>query len=353
MHIGAYLEYFKAAGHDVRFVSLSPSPERGVLTYNVGLGKKYSASEGKWKYPLSMLRARRLVKKLRPEVVHAHYATSGGLAGLVCGFHPTVVTVHGTDLTTGMKSGLWRRLLRAVFRHADCVNTVSEDLKNMVLELGISPDKVQVLSLGIDTRKFSFAKRRDLIGGRTLRLVCTRHMDRHYGQQTIIKALDILARAGVDFQMTLVGDGPSKQQLVQQVADANLKERVVFRGVVDNELLPEILHEHDVYLSASWWDGTSLSLLEAMATGVFPIVSDIKANSSWLRHGIDGFLHKVDDEEDLAKCIMQLLDKSEIAAQAAQRNREMVVEKADRDTCMKRLACIYEELILQAGQKAR
>lgn len=149
----------------MRFISLSPAPERGVPTYNVGLGTRYSRTVGKWKYPLSMLRVRRLVRKLKPDIVHTHYVTSGGLTGLVCGFHPTVTTAHGGDLTVGIKKRLWRPLLKAIFNHSDCINTVSEDLKEKVISLGIRPEKIRVLTPGIDTDKFSFAQREKLSRG--------------------------------------------------------------------------------------------------------------------------------------------------------------------------------------------
>lgn len=351
-HIEPYLDYFKAAGLDVHFISLSPSPERGVPTYNVGFGKKYSATEGKWKYPFSMLRARRLVKKLKPDLVHAHFATSGGLTSLVCGFRPTVVTVHGSDLTLGMKSRVWRRLLPVIFSNVDCINTVSDALKDMTLQLGVPLNKIQTLTLGIDTNKFFFSERLPLSKKRPLRLICTRQMEKHYGHMTIVKALGILKRHGVDFHMTFVGEGTLKDELERLMKNSDFSDSVTFLGAVDNDRLPEMLHENDVYLSTSLWDGTSLALLEAMATGIFPIVSDIKANSAWLRHGRDGFLHKVGDADDLANCVMQLLKKPEIVKKASQRNRKHVVEKGDRNVNMGRLSSIYENLVSEAKRKA-
>jgi len=344
-HIGPYLDYFKEAGHDVISVSLSPGPQRGVPTYNVGLGGKYSQSEGKWKYPISMLRARRLLKKLKPDIVHAHYATSCGLAALVCGFHPAVVTVHGSDLTVGIKSRVWRPVLKRIFEFADCVNTVSQDLRSMVISLGIDPDKIETLTLGIDTEKFSFVERPQIDPSRVLRLVCTRRLEPVFDHHTMIRALALLKERRVDFQMTFVGNGSLLGALKQHVRDAGLDDCVSFTGRLDNDKLPEVLGGHDVYLSASQWDGTSLSLLEAMAAGLFPIVSDIKANSSWLKHNADGLLHKLGDVNDLAKSILRLRDHPQLAVAAVRGNRRKVVESGDRRTCMKRLEKIYEKLI--------
>ncbi len=348
-HIGSYLDYFKEAGHDVHFVSLSPGPQRGVPTYNVGLGRKYSESKGKWKYPISMLRARRLIKKLKPDIVHAHYATSCGLTALVCGFHPAIVTVHGSDLTVGIKSRVWRPLLKRIFEYADCVNAVSKDLRDMVLSLGISPDKIKTLTLGIDTERFSLVERPAIDRTRPLRLVCTRRLEPVFDHHTIINALVLLRKESIGFEMTFVGDGSLLGALKQHVRRVGLDDRVSFTGRLYNDNLPEVFSRHDIYLSASLWDGASLSLLEAMATGLFPIVSDIKANSAWLSHDVDGLLHKVGDADDLAKCILRLHDHPQLAVDAAKRNREKVIESGDRKTNMKRLERIYQKLV--AGEE--
>jgi glycosyltransferase involved in cell wall biosynthesis len=344
-HIGAYLDYFKQAGHDVHFIAMSPSPERGVPTYNVGLGRRYSETEGKWKYPISMLRAKSLIKKLKPDIVHAHYATSCGLTAMVCGFHPTVVTAHGSDLTAGIQSRLWRPLLRRIFTFADCVNTVSKDLENMAVSLGIDPDKIETLTPGIDTEKFAFTGRRKLNPSQPLRLVCTRRLEPVFDHETIIGAIARLKEKGIAFQMTFVGDGSRRATLSRRAESVGLDGRVSFTGNVPNDELPGILGRHDVYLSASLWDGTSLSLLEAMATGLFPVVSDIKANTALLRHNVDGLLHKVGDADDLATCLVRLYEHPQLVDDAARRNRLKVIESADRKENMKRLERIFEGLI--------
>jgi glycosyltransferase involved in cell wall biosynthesis len=292
-----------------------------------------------------MIRARRLVKKLKPDIVHAHYATSAGLTALVCGFHPAIVTVHGSDLTTGIKSGMWRLLLKKIFDFSDCINTVSRDLRDMVLSLDISPDKIETFTLGIDTGKFAFVPRKKFTRSGALKLICTRRLEPVFDHRTIVRALALLKKNGLDFEMTFVGDGSLLEELRQQVKDAGLDDSVKFSGRIDNDNLPEVLGRHDVYLSASLWDGASLSLLEAMATGLFPVVSDIKANSAWLKHEVDGLLHKVGNAEDLANKILQLREKPQLLMDSAEGNRERVVESGDRKMNMKHLESVYVELV--------
>jgi len=350
-HINAYVDYFTQAKHDVHLITLSPGPERDIPTYNVGLGKKYSATEGKWKYMLSMWPARKLIKKIRPDIVHTHYATSGGLTGWFCGFHPTIVTAHGSDVICSMQSPVWRRLLKLIFNHADCINPVSKDLAEMVRTLGISSEKIKMQTLGIDTDLFAFVPKKEKFKKRPLKLVSTRRLELVYNHPNIIEALAIIHERGIDFRMTFVGSGDLLDELKAHASRKGIADHLRFLGRVDNNTLPSILQEHDIYLSSSFWDGTSLSLLEAMSVGVFPVVSHIKANSAWLKHGVDGMLHKPDDPGDLANCIISVSEAPEFMDQAIPRNRERVVELGSRKRNMEKLESIYQELITDGNEK--
>lgn len=349
-HVGHYLDHFKAAGHDVTFIALSPSPPRSVPTYQLGFGS-YSSESGKWKYPLSMLAARRLVNKLKPDVVHVHYATSGGLAGLICGFHPTVVTAHGTDLTAGARSPVWRPLLKAVFDHADCVNAVSRGLREMAVGLGADPAKVAELTPGVDTALFSPGPRRAADG--VLRLFCPRRLDPECDPAAVVEAAALLAGRGLDLRLTLAGGGRLREKVETLVRARGLERRVEFLGDVANSLMPSLLRAHDLYISASWWDGTSLSLLEAMAAGLFPVVSRIPANEDWLEHGRDALLHAPGDAADLARMIERAWAQPDLRAAAAARNRARVLERGDRTANMARLEALYRRLAAAKGGDLR
>jgi glycosyltransferase involved in cell wall biosynthesis len=344
-HVAPYIRYFNSAGHDVSFIALSPAPDYSVKTYNAGFGKKYSRTKGKWKYPFSMIRAKKLVRKIKPDIVHTHYATSGGLTGLVCGFHPTITTVHGSDLNLRIHSRTWRHLLRMVFDHADCVNTCTQEQKSRVIALGITPAKIRVLTLGIDTQMFSLAKRHQISSARPLKLVTTRSLESIYDHSTIVKALDLLRAKEVDFEMTFVAGGSLLGQLKQQTEAKGLSANVNFLGGVEKSRIVEILHNSDVFLSAAIFDGISVALLEAMATGLFPIVTDISAYSAWISDEVNGFLYNVGDADGLANCILKIYKNDQWIKNSAKANQQKVVKFADTNTNMAKLEKIYEELI--------
>ncbi len=348
-HIGAYLDYFKEAGHDVHLVALAPGPERSVSIHNVGFNERFVRLPGKLGYLPAMLRARRVVRSLGPDIVHAHYATSAGLAAYVCGVHPYVVTAHGTDVTQGIKSIFWRPILKEVFSKADCVNAVSSELRDKVSGLGISLEKIETFTLGIDTRRFAFQAARPQAPGTPLRLICTRAFEEVYNHQTIIRAMGILARQRIDFRLTLVGDGTLFERLRALAIEQGIADKTTFVGAVPNSELPELLLGQDVYLSASTSDGTSLSLLEAMASGVYPVVSDIPANRPWIRHGYNGLLHRVMEPQSLADCLLAFLRDPTQAKEVLRANRALVEMRGDRTANMKHLEEVYCRLSLRAA----
>ncbi|MHC4525476.1 MAG: glycosyltransferase family 4 protein, partial [Planctomycetota bacterium] len=264
--------------------------------------------------------------------------------------HPaTIVTAHGSDLRYGKRSRVWRPLLRKIFKQAACVNVVSDDLKQMATDLGVSENKIAVVNMGIDSDLFSFKRRNDFDRSRPIKLVNTRRLEPIYDHSTILDALEILHARGVGFEMTFVGYGQLQSELMASVEKKGLADKVCFLGGVPNEQMPSLLHNNDIYLSASISDGTSLCLMEAMATGIFPIISDIPANSAWIKSGENGFLHRVGDAAGIAGCIQKVIDDPQIMRISAEKNRSIVLKRGSRNNNMKKLENIYQQLVMREG----
>ncbi len=108
-----------------------------------------------------------------------------------------------------------------------------------------------------------------------------------------------------------------------------LEDRATFIPGYQTDELPELLGRTDVYVSSSLSDGTSISLLEAMATGTFPVVSDIPANRPWVEHGRNGLLFPPGDDAALANCLAEALEDAQRRAEAALICRQIVLDRGD------------------------
>lgn len=117
---------------------------------------------------------------------------------------------------------------------------------------------------------------------------------------------------------------------------------VQFLGRVPHEEMPDLLSQSDIYVSTSRYDGTSVSLLEALASGAFPVVTDIPSNREWIVDGCNGFLVSEEDEKLLARRIVQAIRNHGLWEEAYEINRRIVKERAYWKENIKRVTELYQ-----------
>lgn len=345
--IQPYLDYFQQAGHRISLISydsFDANRESSYPIYDISSGAHARKKGTKWRYLLAAIKIRRVLDEIRPDIVHGHYVTSSGVICLLSGFRPYVVSARGTDVVGSMKSRLWRSTLRMVFSRSVLVHTVAESLSAEVRRLGVPAEKVWTLTQGVDTGAFEFRPPSPVLD-RPIRLLCTRAFGDLYDPATIVRACALLRQDSLPFELIFAAAGETQPIVEALVTQLGLEKQVQFLGGYSNQDLPAMLGEADIYLSASQWDGTSVSLLEAMSAGVFPVVSRIAANSSWVQDGTTALMFDCGNEHQLAQAVRRAVDENELRIAAVRENRRLVTEKADRSTNMKRLEEKYCELL--------
>ena len=161
----------------------------------------------------------------------------------------------------------------------------------------------------------------------------------------IVNALGLLRDRGRDVRGTLLGGGPLLEERRAQVATLGLEDRVSLPGHIAHERIPEYLANAAIYVSASRSDGASASLLEAMASGAFPVVAGIRANEAWIDPGRTGFLFEVGDPVSLADALEKALDDEALRRDAAAANRARVVRDADHREMMDQLDGLLRSVV--------
>jgi len=340
--VAAYVNYFARRGDEVHLISLSRRDLPGAINHHP-LRRDHNPHEDKSAYLWAVGRVRRLIRRIRPDIVHALYAISNGAIAAASGFHPLVVSAFGTDVYGSINHPIKRKVLRWTMKRADLVNPVSADLESRILSLGVPADKILRLTEGIVVERFIVDRSRRRAG--PARLICTRKPAKILQCDRIARALALLAARGMAFECTFAAGGFLEPDLRRLVQDLGLTDRVRFLGGYDNDDLPAMLADVDVYVSASLWDGASPALLEAMASGAFPVVSDIPANREWLSGCGDGLLFSPHSDEQLADCLVRAIQDEPLRRQAVERNRRTVMARADRDPNMGVLATHYERLL--------
>ena len=341
-----YAAVFEEFGHEARVFSLSAyegAEAQGVHVVGPRDFKPW-ASAGRLKPYLKTLRPlRRTMRAYAPDILFAIFLTSAGTLACLSGHPHVVVSARGSDVYEKAGSRPWRTVFRWQARRADLVVAVSEPLKALLVDpVGVDPDRILVCPAGIDTRvlpPIDPADRPD-----DGRILCTRAHKPVYDQATIVRAAARLRERGVPFRLAFV-EGVGVEDTRALVAERNLDDVTTFLPPYEFEELPRLMGEADVYLSASLSDGTSNSLLEAMATATFPVVSDIPANRPWVTHGETGLLFPTGDDEALAGCLERALSDAALRASAAPRLRRTVEEQGDLRRNARRVLEAFERCL--------
>ena len=210
-------------------------------------------------------------------------------------------------------------------------------------EIGVDMSKVLVLSKGIDLSLFSPF----INNSNKIEAIVTRSLQPEYRHDSILKAFSILNQKGIDFLLTIVGDGTRLQHLKDLAKDLQIETKVIFTGRIPNTELPKLLQQSNIYISMPITEGVSASLFEAMACNCYPVVSDIPGNQSWIKHRENGQLIEIDNIEMLAEELVWSFDNIESRNQAILQNRKFVEENANYDINMKIIADKYHELLDQ------
>jgi glycosyltransferase involved in cell wall biosynthesis len=145
----------------------------------------------------------------------------------------------------------------------------------------------------------------------------------------IARAFVIAARQCPELRLIMLGNGSQSSQLRQIFMKAGLEDRVLFPGLVSQADLPRYYHLADLYLSASHSDGTSISLLEAMACGRPVLVSDIPGNREWVQDGANGWLFPDGDENALAQAIVNAVAVRDHLPEIGRAARDIAEQRAD------------------------
>jgi glycosyltransferase involved in cell wall biosynthesis len=279
-------------------------------------------------YFAAIPRARLRVARLRPDVVIGYFATGYGTVARGVRRRPLVQIVAGNDILVSPASRLMRWIVRRNLDAADVVVALEQHMRDAVVALGIPEGRVVVLPHGIPIDEFEG----DVTAGhrRGRSVVSTRSLEPFYRIDVLLRAVAALPASHCDVRVSIIGGGSAQSSLEALTRTLGISDRVDFAGTIANTDVATTLRAHDVYVSSSPSDGVSASLLEAMAAGLVPIVTDNDANRRWIENGDNGLLVRDGDVTALAAAIVRAFDDRNLAERARIRNLEIVRLRGDR-----------------------
>jgi glycosyltransferase involved in cell wall biosynthesis len=280
-------------------------------------------------------------------LIHAHWAIPTGLIGVWVGSllkKNLIVTIHGSDLRMALeRSGFLKRIFIYVCKNASHLNCVSDVQKNEIEQLGISSEKISIVPMGVDEAFLEMGKIRKMeLNKRPFTILSNRNLLANYNISLLIRAIPVILKEEPEIRFLIAGDGPERENLEKEANELNIGSTVQFLGRIPHEEMPTLLSQTDIYVSTSLYDGTSVSLLEAMACGTFPIVTDILSNRKWITNAENGFLVPTRNEDILGRKIVEAIRNGELRRQASEMNRKMIEQTAYWKENISKIARIYE-----------
>jgi glycosyltransferase involved in cell wall biosynthesis len=290
-----------------------------------------------------------ILMKHRCRLIHVHWAIPTGLIGVLIGAvlrKPVVVTIHGSDFRLAMgQSFLLKKVFLWVCKKARYLHCVSEVMRREIETLGIEKEKISTFPMGVDEAFFEKGRNRKRgLDAPSFTVVSNRNLLPIYNLSLLIRAIPMVLKEEPEVKFIIAGEGPERQNLENEVKDLKISSHVQFVGQIPHGEMPNLLSRANVYISTSLYDGTSISLLEAMACGVFPIVTEIPSNQEWITDDQNGFLISINNENHLARKIVEAFRRPALLTEAGQKNQKMVEERGHWKRTIREITGIYEGL---------
>jgi len=349
----------KSRNWDVRVISLMPPRAYVVELQAAGVSVFSLDIKRKVPDPRPFLRLARLIRVWRPEIVHSHMVHANILARIVrplVRVPVLVCTAHTIDERGRKGSGRLREFLyRLTDPFCDLTTQVSQAGLERYIQVGAVPrHKIRYIPNGVDTERFKpnledRLKVRKELGVDGFAWLAVGRFDPPKDYPNMLQAFARVVRERSHTTLLIAGDGPLRKAVESMALDLGISGYVGFLGIRRD--VSQLMNAADAYVMSSSWEGMPMVLLEASATGLPIVATDVGGNREVVLDGITGFLVPPRNPEALAEAMLRMMDLPE------EKRREMgkaahkhVEENFSLDRVVDMWEALYKELLEQKGR---
>ncbi|MGH9504263.1 MAG: glycosyltransferase family 4 protein [Terriglobales bacterium] len=356
-HNRRFLEKLAGFGHEVWFLDSSSDhvPEAWLPTGVRGLAhrKVVPRDSDPGVYEEFLPEFQSLLAESQPQLIHAGPIQGCAYLGACSGFHPLLVSSWGSDLLLDAhRDAEWKRATLMALGHADGFMCDCDTVRIAAQGFAPIPDS-RIVQFPWGVKRGMFSVEGPLPAGdglplevETIPIICTRSWEPRYGIEVLLKAFKQAHARNRMLRLMLLGGGSMAETVHDFIFRNGLQEVVLTPGRIAADDLPGWFRAASGYVSCARSDGTSISLLEAMATGLPVLVTDIPSNREWVCPEENGWLAEAGRPEDFASKMLKMAGLKPSQRQAIrERNQRIVAERADWDKNFPLLLDLYELLV--------
>lgn len=300
-----------------------------------------------WDVPRYVRDLRRVIRKIKPDLIHAGPIQTCAFIAALSGFRPILTMSWGFDLMQDVhRNRWWEWVTRYTLKRSTFFTSDANVTRDKAVAYGMNPERTVVFPWGVDLEHFSPEPREKPLGaGEAFTLFCNRSWEPRYGVDVLARAFVRAAQGRPELSLMLLGGGSQGAHIRHILLNGGVLERVQFPGHISQNDLHRWYHWADLYISPSHVDGSSVSLLESQACGLPSLVSDIPTNKEWVRDGRNGWLFSDGDIDALTEKILQVLDQRQNLPEIGRLARLTAEERADWKKNSAKLMKTYQQIL--------
>lgn len=363
VHTTRWVKYFANNGYEVHLITTSKLFGNGIDNVKMHVLKRYGPQLRPVNYSINaastLLQFKKLIREIKPDILHAQSITETTWLGAASGFHPFVVTPWGSDVLIAPKqSRISKWIVQYVLKRVDLITCDAEHMKEPLTKLGADPQKIKLIYFGTDTKKYNPERRDDKLRKElgildSPTIISLRRLEPLYNLESLITAVPMVLREVPEAKFLIMDKGSQEIPLKELANSLGVSNSVKFLGRIPEDELPRYVASADICVSISLSDaGLAASTAEAMASGLPIITTDFGDNSKWVKDGVNGFTIPLRAPEALASIIIQLLKDEEMRKRFGKTSREIIVERNNWEKEMAKMGKLYEELIQEYKNKS-
>lgn len=285
-----------------------------------------------------------LIFRYKPDLIHAHYASSYGIIGSLINKHPFLVSVWGDDVYSFPKqSEIHRKVFKWTLGRADKILSTSSFMANEIRKY--TSKHIEVTPFGVDTHKFCNFNGRDDNSDKIV-IGIIKGLEFQYGIEYLISAFNNLLKRNpkLNLELLIVGGGSLQSKFLEMVNSSGISEKVVFTGQVDNSQTPNYHNMIDIFVSLSV-ESFGVSIVEAQACEVPVVVANDGGAPEVIRDGITGFSINREDEATVIEYLEKLIYDKNLRIEMGKKGREFVLSNFEIEITVKKMLNVYNEIL--------
>lgn len=305
-------------------------------------------------YYLNAPQLKNIYKKIKPDIVNVHYASGYGTLARIAKLDNILLSVWGSDVYDfPNRSKIKKRILEKNVEFAKYIastsNVMATELRKQV---NIDDKEINITPFGVNVEKFYHYRRKRKDGD--INIGTIKSLKEKYGIKYAILSIkrlkeDLINKGEQEtanhIKYYIYGDGEEKENLLKLIKDERLEETVFLMGKVENNKVPDILNNLDIFCATTIVNESfGVALIEAMACEVPVVATDVDGFKEVTEDNVTGYIVERKNIDDIALALNKLINNSEIRKKMGKEGRKRVIQKYDWQKNVNDMIQIYEKI---------